>query len=86
MNTCGTPSGYVAHHRRGEPPCGPCREAQRAYRRAHRARRKENADPLPAGRKPTFTGTVAETLAKHPRLHDLGWFGVRTSNGFQESA
>lgn len=30
---CGFESGYRTHLRRGEEPCGPCREASRAARR-----------------------------------------------------
>lgn len=37
---CGTTSGYNLHVRRGTPPCGPCREAIRAYQRAWKAQRK----------------------------------------------
>ena len=30
----GTTAGYAAHLRRGERPCGPCRDAKNAYNRA----------------------------------------------------
>lgn len=41
---CGTRSGFRAHKRRDEDPCGPCAEVERAYNtertRAARARRR----------------------------------------------
>lgn len=33
---CGTRAGYMRHKRRGEEPCEPCAEANRAYFRAWR--------------------------------------------------
>lgn len=33
---CGTDSGSKAHHRRGEKPCGDCREAHRVYKAQQR--------------------------------------------------
>lgn len=36
--TCGTPGGYVAHRRRHEAACDPCKEAIAAYRRNRRIR------------------------------------------------
>ncbi|MGW3427987.1 LuxR C-terminal-related transcriptional regulator [Streptomyces melanosporofaciens] len=32
----GDHAGYAAHLRRGEPPCGPCRLGERAYRNGKR--------------------------------------------------
>ena len=34
----GTRPGYYVHRRRGEDPCGPCREAINAYMRENRAK------------------------------------------------
>jgi WhiB family redox-sensing transcriptional regulator len=39
--TCGNRGGYVAHRKRGEQPCDPCREAHNAYLRAWEARRRD---------------------------------------------
>lgn len=36
---CGTPGGYQTHHRRGTPPCTPCRDAQATYMREYRRRK-----------------------------------------------
>ncbi len=36
----GSYAGYEAHRRRGEAPCGECREAYNAYNRAANARRR----------------------------------------------
>ena len=33
---CGTISAYMRHHRWGEKPCGPCRDASRDYNRKYR--------------------------------------------------
>lgn len=50
---CGTYPGFQRHHRRGEQPCGPCREARNAYQFQWKAglgpRRlsTEGAKPLP---------------------------------------
>ena len=35
---CGTYAGYQAHGRRGERTCAACREAQRLYMKARRAK------------------------------------------------
>jgi hypothetical protein len=35
---CGTYGGYQRHHRRGEKPCDPCRDAATAYNRDRRKR------------------------------------------------
>jgi hypothetical protein len=37
---CGTRSGFQAHRRREEPPCGCCREAERDYQYMRHLRRK----------------------------------------------
>lgn len=33
LKPCGTHAAYVRHKKRGEPPCGRCRQAERAYQR-----------------------------------------------------
>lgn len=33
LHPCGTPAAAQRHHRRGEPLCEPCRDAQRTYNR-----------------------------------------------------
>jgi hypothetical protein len=38
---CGTYGGYQRHKRRGETPCGGCRQANREYGRRYRAERPE---------------------------------------------
>jgi hypothetical protein len=38
---CGDYSGYTAHKKRGEVPCGPCRQANTAYMADLRARRAD---------------------------------------------
>lgn len=38
---CGTRGGAVRHRRNGEPRCGPCTAAERAYDQARRARARE---------------------------------------------
>lgn len=38
---CGTYAGWNRHVSRDEPPCDPCREAQRAYMREWRKRSPE---------------------------------------------
>ena len=60
---CGTESGYGAHRKRGETPCGPCRDAvNEAMKRRKAARR---ADPRPDANEPqpirhgTYAGAQA---------------------------
>lgn len=40
---CGTRAGYCAHISRKEPTCAPCREANTAYLRAYKAKRRADA-------------------------------------------
>lgn len=35
---CGTYAGYARHYRAGTSPCGPCADAQNAYKRRRRAK------------------------------------------------
>jgi DNA-binding CsgD family transcriptional regulator len=43
----GDHAGYMAHVRRGDPPCMPCRAGEREYRRGRR--RLSRATKLPVG-------------------------------------
>lgn len=40
----GTLAAYRRHQRAGEPPCGPCKEANAAYQRQRYAARKQNPE------------------------------------------
>lgn len=43
----GTNAGYVAHYRRGQVPCQPCREARSVYERQRKERRALANTPIP---------------------------------------
>ncbi len=40
LQPCGTPAAYQRHYKRGEEPCGACREAKADYQREYRTRLK----------------------------------------------
>ena len=64
---CGTTRGYHAHHRRGERPCQPCLDANRAYRRGLRADRyvpkEQRTEPTDTGACGTPKGYQRHTAA-----------------------
>lgn len=60
----GTPSGYRSHRNRGETPCEPCREANRAYYREYRALTKRSVP--------------AERVARHIRRLRKAGVGMTT--------
>ena len=41
MSTCGTKEGYMAHQRRKQEACAPCKAAWATYYRDYRAGRKQ---------------------------------------------
>jgi hypothetical protein len=48
LQPCGTPAAYARHIKRGEEPCDPCREANNAYARHYRRRRKRKSTGRPS--------------------------------------
>lgn len=70
---CGTCSGYQTHKRNGTEPCGPCREANRAYMRRYR-RAQPAVVELDKLRATVRARALAKLAAAHPeefrRLYD----------------
>ncbi|AUM18275.1 MULTISPECIES: hypothetical protein [Rhodococcus] len=47
VNNHGTHAGFLAHARRGETPCDPCRLAHNTYRNELRAKKPKKGRPVP---------------------------------------
>ncbi|MEU8264448.1 hypothetical protein AB0C02_27980 [Micromonospora sp. NPDC048999] len=60
---CGEYAGFERHRRRGELACGPCKNADTAYRQANQAARKSR--PLPPMPLPPTFGRYAALDVPH---------------------
>lgn len=65
MSACGTYAGYARHHRQGEAPCDPCRDAAREYQRAYRATHSGTTDANRRGNRLRWKA-MAELRRRHP--------------------
>lgn len=64
---CGTYAGHQWHRKRGERPCGPCRQARKEYRYYNeRERAKGNAMTKPAPVMPARSGNAYVQVATVP--------------------
>lgn len=55
LKPCGTPAAFARHRRRGEKPCGECREAENSYQRV---RSDSNTEVQPRRGVPTWPRVV----------------------------
>lgn len=75
---CGSPSGYMAHHRAGEKPCAACRRARSREGRAKKRAASGSATVTP--------GEVAEVPKGLGRRGETLWVDAHHQRDFSNSA